>query len=359
MRWSTFASRTLGGTASRLDEAASPSIVKWFELALQRSPIVVYSQDTELRYTWIYNPHPDFVPETVGKTDAELLRPDEFERIRDIKRRVMDTGIGTRETVVVSVSGTPTYFDMTVEPLYDARGAIIGVTGSSADITALMRTEQALARREAQLNEAQHVAQIGSWEWDVVTNQLSWSAEQYRIMGFDPEAGMPSRPAAQARIHPDDRERAMQLSQRSAETGEPYASDLRLVHPDGNERVIHSRGAVVRDATGRVERLIGTSQDITERVQADAARAADREVQARLDGMIFAARQLADRMSDSLERSCGCMEAFPSDSATDVEMRVALDAAMHDLRELRQLVGDASSSDGIGFQGEASERTPG
>src|SRR4051812_18012071 len=134
--------------------------------------------------------------------------------------------------------------------------------------------------------------------------------------------------AAQARIHPDDRERTLQLMQRTLETGESYASDFRIVHPAGEERVIYGHGMVVCDAAGRVERLIGTSQDITERVQADAVRAADRERQARLDGMIFAARQLADRMSDSLERSCGCMDTLSSDSATCEEMRAGLDAAM-------------------------------
>jgi PAS domain S-box-containing protein len=331
-----------GGTEPRLVEAACPSIVQRFELALQRSPIVVYSQDTELRYTWIYNPDPGFEPESIiGKTDAAFHQPDEVERLQGIKRRVLATGVGTRETVVASVSGTPTYYDLTVEPLYDAHGAIIGVTGAATDITPLMHTEQALARREAQLNEAQRIARLGSWEWDPATNQLSWSAEQYRIMGFDPAAGVPSRPAALARVHPDDRERALQLAQRSAETGEPYASDLRLVHPDGEERVIHSRGVLVRDAAGRVKRLIGTTQDITERVQAEAMRAADRERQARLDGMIVAARQLADRMCDRLERSHGVMDALPCNSATDMEMRATLEAAMQDVRELRRLVGDA------------------
>jgi len=258
----------------------------------------------------------------------------------------------------VSVSGTPTYYDLTVEPLYDAQGAIIGVTGAATDITALMRTEQALARREAQLNEAQHIAHLGSWEWDVVTEQLSWSPEQYRIFGFDPEAGVPSLPAAQARIHPDDRDRVMQLMQQTLVTGEPYASDFRLVHLDGAERVIYGHGMVARNAAGHGERLIGTSEDIAERVQAEAARATERERQARLEGVIFAARQRADRMCGRLEQSCGGAEASAADWALCEEMRAALDASMQDLLDLRRLVGDAPATDGDEFQAEASERTP-
>jgi hypothetical protein len=74
--------------------------------------------------------------------------------------------------------------------------------------------------------------------------------------------------------------------------------------------------------------------------------------------MTFAARQLADRVTNNLERSHGVMEALPSDSATGAEMRAALDAAMQDLRELRRLVRDAPSSDGDGCDGEGSGRTP-
>jgi len=330
-----------------------------FELALRRSPVIVYSQDTELRYSWVYNPHPDFEPESIiGTTDAAFYQPDELERLQGIKRRVMATRVGTRETVRATLHGMTTYYDLTVEPLYDAHGVIIGVTGAATDITALMRTEQALARSEAQLNEAQRIAHIGSWEWDPVTEQLSWSAERYRLFGFDPEAGVPSIESTLDRIHPDDRERVLQRWRRSHETGEPYACDFRIVHPDGAERVIYSRGAVVRDAAGCVERLIGTSQDITERVQAEAARAAERERQARLDGMIFAARQRADRMCDRLEQSCGGEDASGPGWALCAEMRAALDATMHDLLEVRRLVGDAPSSDGDGFQGEASGRTP-
>ncbi len=356
---STFAPRTAVNSSPGRYEAASRSTFQRFELALRRSPVIVYSQDTELRYTWVYNPHPDFVPEDIiGTTDAAFYQPDELERLQGIKRRVMATGIGTRETVLATLYGTPTYYDLTVEPLYDARGAIIGVTGAATDITALMRTEQALARREAQLNEAQRIAQLGSWEWDAVTEQLSWSPEHYRIMGCDPEAGVPSIPSACERIHPDDREPTVQLMQRSFETGEPFACEFRIVHPDGEERVIHSRGAVVRNAAGRVERLIGTAQDITERVQAEALRAADRERQARLDGMIFAARQRADRMSDRLEQSRGGAEAAAPDWALCAEMRAALDANMQDLLDLRRLVREAPSSDGDGCDGEGSERTP-
>ena len=87
-------------------------------------------------------------------------------------------------------------------------------------------------------------------------------------------------------------------------------------------------------------------------------RAADRERQARLDGMIFAARQRADRMCDRLEQSCGGAEASAADWALCEEMRAALDASMQDLLDLRRLVGDAPSSDGVWLQGEASGRTP-
>ncbi len=80
--------------------------------------------------------------------------------------------------------------------------------------------------------------------------------------------------------------------------------------------------------------------------------------QARLDGIIFAARQRADRMCDRLEQSRGGADASLPDWALCAEMRAALDASMQDLLELRRLVGDAPSSDGDGFDGEGSGRAP-
>ena len=107
-----------------------------FRVSLQASPTVVFNQDRELRYTWIHNPRQPFASETVlGKTDRELLSPEDAEPLTRIKQRVLETGRGVREVVRTTIEGVPYHYDLTVEPLRDGDGRLVGVTCASWDVT--------------------------------------------------------------------------------------------------------------------------------------------------------------------------------------------------------------------------------
>ena len=187
-----------------------------------------------------------------------------------------------------------------IQPLSDAHGVINGTIGLAIDVTERKQAEKALARREQQLADAQRLAQVGSWEFDFATNQLSWSEEEYRISGLRSELGPPSRETILACIHPDDRARSEVVWDTAIRTGEPFEYQARIVRPDGEVRHYHSRGAVLRDASGRPNRLVGVVQDATERARSAQARALQRERQARLNGMLVAGRDLAARVARSL-----------------------------------------------------------
>ena len=129
-------------------------------IALQASPITVYAQDADLRYTWLYNPSPGYsADETVGKLDSDIASPEDAARLMALKRQVLTTGKGLREEIHFAGIGGDLYFDLTVEPLRDANGAVVGVTGAAHEITerklaeiehaALLQREQ-IARAEAQ-----------------------------------------------------------------------------------------------------------------------------------------------------------------------------------------------------------------
>jgi PAS domain S-box-containing protein len=298
-----------------------------FRLALRGSSIIVYQQDTELRHTWIYNPQHGLEAEAVlGKTDAELVRPEDAAILAVIKRRVLKTGVGERAEVCVTVEGEAAYYDMTIEPLRGPAGDIVGVTGAATNVTALKLAEKTLAQREAQLVEAQRLAQVGSWELDLATNRYSWSDEHYRIFGIDSHVDPLTPAVAQAFIHPDDLEWSRAMFEESLRTGEPYECDLRIVRPDGEVRLIRSRGAMLQATTGQPQRMVGTAQDITDLKQAEEERAMQREREARLSGMLFAARDLAARMNQNLAESCGAIDALQPESALAPHLRKALDA---------------------------------
>jgi PAS domain S-box-containing protein len=133
---------------------------------------------------------------------------------------------------------------------------------------------RALEASEARLLEAQEVAHIGSWEWDVGRNALWWSAELCRIYGLDAEAAAASYEAFLERVHPDDRAMVRQLVATALGDGRPFAFDHRIIRPDGSVRTLAARGRVLLDPEGRAVRLVGTGQDITDRKRAEEARTA-------------------------------------------------------------------------------------
>lgn len=124
--------------------------------AIAASPVAVFNQDLNLRYTWILNPTPGPYEGTVlGRTDREILeQADEAEVLETIKRRVLKTGRGTRRQLEATVGGRRRRFDITLEPLRSPRGDVIGLTGAAMDITEQSRMEEALREQTEALEEA-------------------------------------------------------------------------------------------------------------------------------------------------------------------------------------------------------------
>jgi PAS domain S-box-containing protein len=125
---------------------------------------------------------------------------------------------------------------------------------------------QTLGERERQLAQAQTIAQLGSFEWDVAGDHLTMSSGLRRILGpedEDPEpaAGLGTLTAS---VHPDDRPRVTETILRSSRNGAPFRLEARVVRPDGEVRVLATRGELARDEQGRPVRLIGVCQDVTD-----------------------------------------------------------------------------------------------
>jgi diguanylate cyclase (GGDEF)-like protein/PAS domain S-box-containing protein len=134
------------------------------------------------------------------------------------------------------------------------------------------RAEDALARLEVSehaLAEAQRITRIGSWEWDVVTNTAEWSDELYRIMGVERASFTIDGDSFYARVPPEDREPIERAIETTLRTTEPFRFEHRVVHPSGELRTIDSRGRAELDGDGRVVRLLGTAQDVTEQRAAE------------------------------------------------------------------------------------------
>lgn len=109
-----------------------------FRVALKDSPITVFNQDQHLRYTWIYNPQLYWQHDAVGKTDEEILGTRAAANLTRIKQGVLTTGVAVREEIIVPKDGRRFAFDLSIEPLFDAAGKVVGITGAGMDIAKLL-----------------------------------------------------------------------------------------------------------------------------------------------------------------------------------------------------------------------------
>ncbi len=123
---------------------------------------------------------------------------------------------------------------------------------------------QESAARAKRLAEAQRVAQLGSWTYDVATGEMMWSEEMFSLFGLGPEAAEGLLAAYRARFLPEDRARLEEARRRAMEAGESYSLETRLELPGGEVRCLLSRGEAYRGAKGGVVQLLGTEQDFTE-----------------------------------------------------------------------------------------------
>ena len=161
----------------------------------------------------------------------------------------------------VSISG---------KPVFDADGRFTGYRGVARDITKHKRAEADLRRSEAYLAEAQRLSRTGSWAYNRTTREITyWTDEAYRLLGFDPAAGIPSVEAFLQRIHPEDRAKASELLRSPLREGTNNELDYRIVLPDGAVRNIHEIGHPVFDASGNLIESVGTVIDVTERKRAE------------------------------------------------------------------------------------------
>ncbi len=169
------------------------------------------------------------------------------------------------------------------------------------------RAEEALQESAAELNEAQRLAQVGSWVWDPNTDTATWSDEMYRIMGRDPQ--LPPLPYAETGRHftAESWERLRRAAETAVHTGTPYAIEVEVCRPDGTRRWVISRGEAERDTNGRVIRLHGTIQDITERNQAEEAL---HKAQLRLEEAQARARLGSWEIDPALERGYWSAEMY-------------------------------------------------
>jgi PAS domain S-box-containing protein len=128
---------------------------------------------------------------------------------------------------------------------------------------------QQLKQSEEKLNDAQQLAHIGSWEWNIADNSIEWSNELYRIYGKNRETFEANYENYLKNVHPEDRDYVNNMVQKAYQDHQPLDFLHRIILPNGDERTLHSSGKVILNKEGEIIKMIGTAQDVTERIKAE------------------------------------------------------------------------------------------
>jgi PAS domain S-box-containing protein len=251
---------------------------------IDSSPLAIAEVDLESRVIR-WNPAAERIfgwtrEDMLGRTDAPIV-PDSK---RDEHLRLVSTiraghALSDYETIRRRKDGTLIDVAIAAAPVRDASGRVVSNMVVYSDITERKRQQACLA-------EAQEIAHIGSWEWDIVSNHVTWSEELYRLWGREPGSGELSYESYLASVHPDDRTLVAETVGQAYAVGTPFAFEHRVPLPGGRVRWISSRGQVVTDDAGTPVRMLGTAQDITERkLQEAELERLNAELQARLEDL--------------------------------------------------------------------------
>jgi PAS domain S-box-containing protein len=185
---------------------------------------------------------------------------------------------------------------------FKENGKITQVISIVRDITKRKQGEEELRLSEARLVEAQRIAHLGNWDWDIVKDKLQWSDEIYRIFGLTTQQFGATYEAFLSYVHPDDREFVEHTLNDALYGRRPYNFDHRIVWPDGSVRVLHQKAEAYFNKNGKAVRMIGTVHDITElkRAEEELRALSQRLVQIQEEERRAVANELHDQIGQSL-----------------------------------------------------------
>jgi PAS domain S-box-containing protein len=284
------------------------------------------------------------------------IHPEDRKRVVDLfERAELEKTEFQVDYRIVLPDGTIKHLHTIGHPILDESGELVEFVGTTMDVTAAKQAEEALRRSEGYLADAQRLTGTGSWAWNVATRQgVYWSQENYRLLGFDPEGGIPSNEAFYQRIHPEDRERVRrEVFLERPDEGPHFDVDFRIVLPGGAIKYVRSTGHPVRNISGDLLEYVGTSIDVTERKQADEERERLRQVQADLAhlsrvttmGELTAslAHEIRQPISAAVTNAKTCLRWLSRDEPDVAEACEAASRLVKDVTRAADIIGRISS----------------
>jgi PAS domain S-box-containing protein len=246
-----------------------------FRALVENTPDIIVRYDRDLRHLYI-NPSIERAlgvapKQFIGKTGVELG----FNDVRSqtwyaTLQQVFATGQScSLEYEFPNSAGELRFYQAHFIPELIEAGQVKTVVGVARDVTEYKQVEISLRQSEQRLQLAQQAGRIGTWEWNLQTNEVSWSDGIWTLLALEPNSITPDVETFTRFIHPDDRPRVFSRVEAALAQGDEYYDEFRVIRQDGAVCWLISKGRVIRSPDGQPERVLGVNVDITERVRVE------------------------------------------------------------------------------------------
>jgi PAS domain S-box-containing protein len=292
--------------------------------------------------------------EVIGKPITLLIPPERHDEEPRILESVMrGKRIDHYETIRRRKDGSLLDVSLTVSPVKDVKGNIIGASKIGRDITRRKQVEVALRESEQRFSLATLTGKLGVWDWDIVTNRISWSDSLYTIHGVRADEFDGTVEGFTALIHPEDQGRVCEAIQRALDKDATYELEFRAVRPDGTVIWLFTNATVLREGE-RPVRMAGATMDITERKRMEEAlrqseeklrrQAQELEQQLIMSGRLVSLGEVTASMAHEFNNPLGIIMGFVEDmlssrDPTDPDYR-SLQIIDEESKRCRQIVKD-------------------
>jgi len=246
------------------------------------------------------------VEELTGRPVSTVFAPESRESMFAHLQRAHAQGHYIFETMHIRKDGSVFPVEADISVVYSDRREVLYRVVNVKDISQRKAAELALRASESRLNEAEQIAHLGSWDWDIATGEQIWSDESYRIFGLTPGVDRASYDQFMHSLTEDDQRYIKEQVHLALHDGLPYSVEYRIVRPDGTVRHVQSQAQVQRDQNGVPVRMVGTNLDVTELKYSQQALVAS---EAKLRGL-FELAPLGIALADMQGRFIEFNEAF-------------------------------------------------